>query len=208
MARPTGSKNRKKQHNWSNEEKEYLKSIAKGKTTKEILNLMNEKFEYEFSLTQIRSAMNRYKLKNEVDCRIKKGSTPWNKGIKGYMGANKTSFKKGNIPAQYREVGSERINKDGLIEVKVKDPNIWKHKHRYIYEQNIGEIKKGNVIIFLDGNNRNFSTDNLIQVTRNQLLTLNKYKLIACNGDLTKAGINTANLIIKLNEIKKGKINK
>ena len=44
MARPAGSKNRKKQHNWSNEEKEYLKSIAKGKTTKEILNLMNEKF--------------------------------------------------------------------------------------------------------------------------------------------------------------------
>lgn len=204
MSRLIGVKNRKKQHNWSNEEKEYLKSIAKGKTTKEILNLMNKKFKYEFSLTQIRSAMNRYKLKNEVDCRIKKGSTPWNKGIKGYMGANKTSFKKGNIPAQYREVGSERINIDGLIEVKVKNPNVWEYKHRLIYKENIGEIKKGNVIIFLDGNNRNFDTRNLAQITRRQLLILNKYKLITCDSDLTKAGINVSNLILKINELKKG----
>ena len=57
-------------------------------------------------------------------------------------------------------------------------------------------------------NNRNFNTDNLMQITRSQLLILNKYKLITCNSDLTKVGINTANLIIKLNEIKKGKANK
>ena len=33
---------------------------------------------------------------------FRKGSIPWNRGIKGYMGANKTSFKKGNIPPNYK----------------------------------------------------------------------------------------------------------
>ena len=31
--------------------------------------------------------------------RFQKGSKPWNKGVKGAMKSNKTSFKKGNIPA-------------------------------------------------------------------------------------------------------------
>ena len=207
MARPAGSKN-KNFHRFSDKEKEYLINNHKGKSYKEIAIAMSDIFNYNFTNTQISSAMSRYNLKNGVNKCFKKGNTPWNKGLKGYIGANKTSFKKGNKPNQYRDVGSERINKDGLIEVKVKDPNIWKYKHRYIYEQNIGEIKKGNVVIFLDGNNRNFNTDNLMQVTRSQLLILNKYKLITCSSDLTKVGINTANLIIKLNEIKKGKINK
>ena len=207
MARPAGSKN-KNFHRFSDKEKEYLINNHKGKSYKEIAIDMSNIFNYNFTDTQISSAMARYNLKNGVNKCFKKGNTPWNKGLKGYIGVNKTSFKKGNKPNQYREIGSERIDKDGLIQVKVKDPNIWEYKHRYIYEQNIGEIKKGNVVIFLDGNNRNFNTDNLMQITRSQLLILNKYKLITCNSDLTKVGINTANLIVKLNEIKKGKINK
>ena len=38
-------------------------------------------------------------------------------------GCERTWFKKGHIPANYRPVGSERVNADGYIEVKVADPN-------------------------------------------------------------------------------------
>ena len=207
MGRPARSKN-KNFHRFSDEEKEYLINNHKGKSYKEIAFNMRKIFNYEFTHKQIQSAMKRYNLKNGLDTRFKSGNISWNKGTKGLTTSNKTSFAKGTMPPNHRPVGSERIDKDGFIIVKVKEPRTWKHKHRYIYEQNIGEIKKGNVVIFLDGNNRNFNTDNLMQTTRSQLLILNKYKLITCNSDLTKVGINTANLIIKLNEIKKGKINK
>lgn len=45
---------------------------------------------------------------------FQKGMTPWNKGKTGYMGANDTSFKKGNLPPQTNPKGhvSEHIKKD------------------------------------------------------------------------------------------------
>ena len=202
MTRINISKNRNKLHKWTDEEKEYLTFIVKGKTTEEICDLMNKKFEYEFSLNQIRSAMNRYKLRNGVNCRFEKSVIPWNKGLKGYIGANKTSFKKGNIPSNYKEVGTERINSEGYIEVKVSEPSRWKLKHRLIYEKYHGEIPKDHVVIFADGNKMNLDINNLISISRHQLLVLNGNNLIYEDTDLTKTGVNIANLIIKLRDFK------
>lgn len=202
MTRINTSKNRNKPHKWTDEEKEYLTFIVKGKTTEEICDLMNKKFEYEFSLNQIRSAMNRYKLRNGVNCRFEKSVIPWNKGLKGYIGANKTSFKKGNIPSNYKEVGTERINSEGYIEVKVSEPSRWKLKHRLIYEKYHGEIPKDHVVIFADGNKMNLDINNLISISRHQLLVLNGNNLIYEDTDLTKTGVNIANLIIKLRDFK------
>lgn len=46
----------------------------------------------------IRKQIESHKGKNPWNKGIKTGHTPWNKGITGYMGANKTSFKKGLVP--------------------------------------------------------------------------------------------------------------
>ena len=201
MGRPKGSKDKKPQHKWTNEEKEYLASIVKGSTYEEITKQMNDKFEYNFSKEQIKGMMYRNKLTTGTVGYFKKGSTPWNKGLKGYMGANKTSFKKGTIPPQYRPVGSERITKDGYIEIKVEDPNKWELKHRVIWEQHNGEIPKGHAIIFADGDKSNLDIDNLLLVSRKQLLFMNRNNLITENKDFTKVGVNIANVMIKLSEI-------
>ena len=145
--------------------------------------------------------MYRNKLTTGTGGYFKKGSTPWNKGLKGYMGANKTSFKKGTIPPQYRPVGSERIAKDGYIEIKVEDPNKWELKHRVIWEQHHGEILKGHAIIFADGDKSNLDIDNLLLVSRKQLLFMNRNNLISENKEFTKVGVNIANVMIKLSEI-------
>ena len=191
-------------HKWTDEEKAYLKSITPGHHHKEILELMNDKFEYNFSLRQISAAIKRYNLTTGFTGRFNKGCKTWNKGVKGYMGANKTSFKKGNIPANLRDVGNERITKDGYIEIKVSShPPKWELKHRVVYEQHYGPIKKDHAIIFLDGDKLNTDITNLKMVTRNQLLMLNRNKLIKNNAELTNAGINVANVLIKINEVKK-----
>lgn len=197
MGRPKGSKDKKPQHKWTDEEKEYLASIVKGSTYKEITKQMNDKFEYNFSEEQIKGAMARYKLTTGTGGYFKKGSTPWNKGLKGYMGANKTSFKKGTIPPNQVPIGTESIAKGGYIKVKVGEPNKWKLKQRYIYEQHYGEIPKGHNVIFADRNIQNFDINNLVLVSKAEMLILNNNKLIFEDKELTKVGVNIAKVINK-----------
>ena len=197
MSRPKGSKDRKPQHKWTDEEKEYLASIVKGSTYKEITDKMNDKFEYNFSEEQVKGMMYRNKLTTGTGGYFKKGSTPWNKGLKGYMGANKTSFKKGIIPPNQVPIGTESITKGGYMKVKVGEPNKWKLKQRYIYEQHYGEIPKDYNVIFADKNIRNFDINNLVLVSKAEMLILNNNKLIFEDKELTKVGVNIAKVIDK-----------
>ena len=197
MARPKGSKDKKPQHKWTDEEKEYLALIVKGSTYKEITKKMNDKFEYNFSEEQVKGMMYRNKLTTGTGGYFKKGSTPWNKGLKGYMGSNKTSFKKGTIPPNQVPIGTESITKGGYIKVKVGEPNKWKLKQRYIYEQHYGEIPNNYNIIFADGNKMNFDIDNLIAVSKSEMLILNNNNLRFEDKELTKVGVNIAKVIDK-----------
>lgn len=205
MSRPKGSKDKKKQHKWSKEEKEYLALIVKGNTYKDITRLMNEKFAHQLSEEQIKGAIYRNKLTTGTSGHFKKGSIPWNLGLKGYMRSNKTSFKKGNIPPNYKPVGSERIIKDGYIEVKTEDPNKWELKHRVVYKQHYGEIPKGYNVIFADRDKRNFDIENLMLISKAQMLILNKNNLIYTDKELTKTGVNIANVMLKIREIENKK---
>lgn len=110
--------------------------------------------------------------------RFQKGHTPQNKGKKMspelYAKCAPTMFKKGNTPGNHRPVGSERVNKDGYIEVKVAEPNKWKCKHRIIWERVHGSIPKGFNIQFIDGNPQNCVIENLYIISRaEQLKTKN-----------------------------------
>lgn len=170
-----------KLHIWTKEEKEYLKQITPGHHYREIQELMNKKFNSDFTLEQIKGAINRYKL---------------NTGFNG-------QFKKGNTPYNYMPVGSERVNGDGYVDVKVADPNKWKGKHILIWEKYNGPVPEGHAVIFGDGNRRNFDINNLIMVSRQQLLQLNRNNLIKNDANLTRTGVVIADLKIKINERKK-----
>ena len=64
--------NKRPQHKWTKEEIEYLKAITPGHHHKEILDLMNEKFEYQFTESQIKGALNRYKLQTGLNGNFKR----------------------------------------------------------------------------------------------------------------------------------------
>lgn len=102
--------------------------------------------------------------------RFPKGQTPFNKGQKMpeqvYAKVERTMFRKGHIPANHRQVGSERINVDGYTEIKVADPNKFVLKHRLIWEQANGPIPKGYNVQFKDGNRQNITLDNLYLISR------------------------------------------
>ena len=204
MVRPKGSKNRGQRHIWSDEEKEYLKEIVTGRSHKEIIKMMNDKFEHQFTEGQIKGAIGRNNLNTGRTGRFEKGHIPANKGTKGTMKANKTSFQKGHTPKNHKDVGSERVSVDGYTEIKVAEPNKWRLKHRVMYEKyhNV-KLDPKQLVIFADRDKRNLTKENLLLVDNKQLLTLNQHKLIKENGELTKVGLNLANIIIKLKDLKR-----
>ena len=120
--------------------------------------------------------------------------------VRGALDRN--GIKMGTKLSWIKDVGSESIGRHEYVEIKVSK-NEWVLKHRYIYEQHFGKIQGNNQIIFLDGDKTNFNIDNLKEVTREQMAVINKYKLKCNDADLTKVGIQVANLIMKTNEIKR-----
>ena len=205
---------RKEQHRkYKDEHIEFVKNNVKGITLKELTNRFNKKFNMNVSESAIANIKNKHNLQSGiVGGRFEKGQTLWNKGKKGsmspeqYKRCSATMFKKGNIPANARAIGSERIDKNGYIMIKIQDGhknNNWIRKHRYLYEQKYGKVPKGHKVIFADGNNRNFDLNNLIVVSDAEELIMNRNNLFKEDTELTKAGVAVAKLLDKVNKRKK-----
>ena len=192
---------------YTNEMIEFLKEVTSGKTYKEITEIFNKKFNLNVTAEKIKSLLSRKKIcTGTKGCLYKKGSVPWNKGKKGYMGANRTSFKKGHKPKNWRPVGSERVDTEGYTLIKIAEPRKWVLKHRIIWEEHHKmKVPLGQAIIFGDGDKTNFSIENLICVSRKELRVLNKCSLIKNEAELTKTGLNIAKIRIKLSESRREK---
>lgn len=201
---------------YSPEHIEFIRSNISGCRFKELTNRFNKQFGMNLSVLAMISLADRHGLHNGIDSRLntghkptqfKKGHVPFNKGKKGisYPGMEPTQFKPGNRPWNYMPVGSERVNADGYVDIKIADPNKWKGKHILIWEAANGPVPRGYVVIFGDGNNRNFEPDNLLLVTRAQLVRLNQSNLIQNDAELTKTGIILADIYNKIGKIKKAK---
>ena len=192
-------------HKFSEEQIQFIREIAPGKYTTEITEMFNKQFNLELKVSQIESCKRNHNIKSGIDSRFKKGNIPVNKGKKGSMSPEQykkcqaTMFKKGNIPANRRPIGSERLDKNGYILIKIQDGHKtknWTRKHRYLYEQAYGNVPKGYKVIFADGNNRNFDLENLILVSDAEELIMNRNKLFKKDTELTKAGVVVAKLLV------------
>lgn len=112
--------------------------------------------------------------------RFKNGSVPFNKGKKVsaevYAKIQPSMFKKGHTPANHREVGSEWIDRDGYVFVKVAEPDKWKQKHRVVWESVNGAIPEGYNVQFKNHNRQDCRIENLYLISReNQIKTENAY---------------------------------
>lgn len=182
---------------YTDEMKQFILDNYKERYNQELADLFNQKFNTNITSRMIKSYKANNKLNSGLTGKFRKGQTPHNKGKKMpkevYEKVKHTMFAKGNVPPNHRPVGSERISKDGYIEVKVAEPNKWRLKQRVVYEEAKGKIPEGCTIIFLDGNKQNCNIDNLRCITRSELLYLN------CNGlnnsnEITETGILMARL--------------
>ena len=172
-------------------------------------------FEKRFGITLTEGQIGNFKYLHGVKSgtnggRFQKGHITHNKGKKMspevYERVKHTMFQKGHAPVNHREVGSERINVDGYTEVKVAEPNKWKLKQRFIYEEATGEkLSKNDIVIFLDGDKQNFDINNLVKMTRAELVRYNQDHVYGEEVEINKTAVLVAKLKAKVGEARDGK---
>lgn len=124
-----------------------------------------------------------------VEFQFKKGHTTWNKGTKGIMKPNKTSF----TPEMMDEKGKKSLGverdygkKSGCVCLSDERKLMWNGRDgkfyntrkrmsyaRYVLEQNGVEIPKNHVVYHKDGDYKNNELSNLEVISRGELLKRN-----------------------------------
>lgn len=190
-------------HKYTDLQKKFLEKNIKGVKVPELTKIFNACFGLSLKDSQIQAYKKNHCLKSGLITTFQKGQEPPNKGKKGVGGWEPTQFKKGHKPHNRMDIGSERINGEGYIEIKTSDPNNWAFKHILIWEKHNGLIPKGHVIIFGDSDKQNTNIENLILVSRRQLLALNRNNLMQKDAELTKTAIVITDLLSKIAQKKK-----
>ena len=180
------------------EQIQFLRDNINGTKYADIHRLFNEKFNLSLTEYQVTGTLRRYGLRNKRDVHFKKGQIPPNKGVKGYNAGNPTRFRKGHTPKNHRQVGAEKLDVDGYLRVKTAEPKTWRLKHHVIWESINGQIPEGYTVLFADGDKANFSIENLILVSRQELMIMNKRKLITPDRDLTRTGKIIADIYLSI----------
>lgn len=157
------------------EELAFLKEHVPGRPFRELTRLFNERFGQAKTEGAIRNFCSR-------------------KGIHNGL----VNFYKGHEGSNAYESGGETLGPRGFIMVKTcEKPRVWELKHHLIWKKHFGEIPENAVVLFADGDNRNFAVENLIMLTREEFLTLTGRKLLPKDADLMKSAALLAKLIVK-----------
>lgn len=157
------------------EQEQFIKNNVTNKTSEELTNLVNQKFNLSLTIKQVRQYKKSHKLRSGIN----------------------TQFKKNQIPHNKKSIGYEFTSSDGYTYIKTSEPNIYQHKQIYIYEQVHGKIPKNHSVMFLDQDKSNFDLDNLILVENKDKLTAKNKHLIFEDKELTRTGLLIARVINK-----------
>ena len=112
---------------------------------------------------------------------FKPGLIPWNKGTH-FVAAGRsgeTRFKKGNLPHTWRPIGTDRLSKEGYLQVKLYDTGCTRRDyipvHHLVWELHRGPIPAGFRVTFKDGNKTRIAIDNLALVSIADMMRRNSY---------------------------------
>lgn len=191
-------------HKYTPEQRAFFEKNTFGRSYRELQALFYEEFGVMLTLGQINSYIGNHKLTTGRTGRFPPGHVPANKGQKGIRRSPATEFKKGNMPQNWKPVGTETVRSDGYTWVKIAEPNKWREKHALIWEAANGPVPTGHIVLFADGNKQNIALENLMLISRAQLVRLNQKNLIGGSADLTRAGLLVADIMTKMAERRRG----
>ena len=176
---------------------DFIRKDYVGVTNKEMALRLEREFGGKFTPKSVGVYRCKIGCTSGNDGRFYKGQTPHNKGVKGtYPGCEKGWFKKGcKVHNQY-PVGTEVFKAEGYWKTKIAEPNVWKYTHHLVWENAHGEIPKGHVVIFKDGDVNNRVLENLMCISKAEFAVINRFGLKGENGQMVEFGLNVAKLMI------------
>lgn len=193
---------------------EFLRGFVPGHSCVEITDEFDRRFGIRLRVNQLKNREVVLGIRQgTVGGRFAPGSVPPNKGKKltDYVkdeaklaNIRRCQFKKGEEAHNECPIGTERVSRDGYIEVKVPKEDAedrangwWRAKHRVIWERANGrKLQKGESVMFADRDMRNFDPENLVMVTQAQRLYINRHKIPYRDAE----SLRTAIAMAKLNE--------
>lgn len=99
------------------------------------------------------------------------------------------------------EIGTIREDNNGYLTIKTGGGSSgWIRLHKMIYEKHYGKVPDGYLVVFLDGNKRNFEKENLVAIPRGCSALMTKNDFWSERAEITKTGITWCELY---NELKK-----
>jgi hypothetical protein len=128
-----------------------------------------------------------------VATQFKPGMGPWNKGAKMPTGwspgrMRETQFKKGSrtgaAARNWVPIGTVKTDTEGFLRIKVREgipdqasgfgnSRVWPMLNRHVWEQHNGPIPPSHVVVFRNGDRSNCSPENLLLLSRAQLMARN-----------------------------------
>lgn len=125
-----------------------------------------------------------FEHKAKVGSQFKKGRVPANKGkrrpgfVVGKMAS--TQFKNGQKPHTWMPVGSLRVDPNGYTLRKLRDDAPpgqarfnWRMEHVLLWEEHLGQLPPGHIVVFKNGDRRDIRCDNLACISLRQNLQRN-----------------------------------
>lgn len=191
-AKVLGLKKSRKPHDYTPEEDAFLRANYQTMTDRQLADRLPRRNKASVSARRFVLGLTKTKAmieKMDYDRNLfKKGQVSWNKGKKGCMGPNKTSFKKGHIPKNAKAVGTvtTRMDKSGKGYQHIKLPNerSMKMLHVHLWEEANGKVPEGHVVSFVDGNTMNCTLENLECISRTELLRRNQRNAVVFSNYL------------------------
>lgn len=103
----------------------------------------------------------------------------------------------GYVESCCKPVGSERIDKNRTVMVKVAQPNEWKPKALVVMNYN----PRTHQVIYLDGNSLNVEPENMVVVSKRVHARLAKNGWLNKSREITLTGIKWSELLYVLKEM-------
>lgn len=205
---PSGTKKGKGQWSgplWTKEMADFVIANNKGRTHKEMAELVSRTFQKEINATQIKAIRGRLKIDSGLTGRFVKDDPRCFHPQKGYHapGSEKGWFKKGETSWNHANVGDEAWTTDGYLKVKIAEPNKWRQKHILVWEKHNGPIPEGFMVTFKDQDHANCSIENLALISKSENAIMNCQGLRSEDPKLTETGILLARLKHKVSQAEK-----
>lgn len=196
---------------------EFVRDNSWGVSSREMADMVNEKFGTDFTQTMMKQFRQRHGIKSGCTGWFQKGHPPGTKGktleeiCKGdpekLARIRAAQFRKGEPPMNELPVGTVVVNSYGYkIRKRAMEGTQWERwefLHRAVWEENHGPIPDDMVVTFLDSNKLNCDISNLVLVTKAENCVLTRMGLRSEDPDLTEAGISVVRLKQAIREKRK-----